>query len=329
MIMKISYLLACLSTLLISLHSFSQTETNTLPESGNIGIGTITPSEKLDVNGSVNIDSSLVIGDSIIIRKSARVSEDMTVGGNTSLQAAAVAADLKVEGNIVYSGAQGGAASQTSSILWMDPSNKIVKVIATEGLNATLYSFATCRPNNPTWANGLNKLFVNCPLINVGIRTDSPRVPLDVIGAANVTSLTVGGDPQTPGAKLHVRTQSTGTYPAFLIDSPTRKLFQVTNDGVVSAREVKIDIAAWPDYVFKSEYNLMPLTEVAKFIETEGHLPNVPSAEIVECEGINVGEMNKVLMQKIEELTLYMIEQEKRMDEQNKRIQALEAGQQH
>ncbi|WP_430410637.1 hypothetical protein [Kordia sp.] len=74
----------------------------------------------------------------------------------------------------------------------------------------------------------------------------------------------------------------------------------------------------WADYVFDEGYTLIPLVEVENFIETNGHLPNVPSAEVVEAEGINVGEMTKIQQEKIEELTLYIIDQ-------NKRIEKLEA----
>jgi hypothetical protein len=65
---------------------------------------------------------------------------------------------------------------------------------------------------------------------------------------------------------------------------------------------------------------LLPLSEVKLFIDANGHLPEVPSAEQTEVEGMNVAEMNKVLLKKIEELTLYLLQQEER-------IKALEAQQ--
>ncbi len=67
------------------------------------------------------------------------------------------------------------------------------------------------------------------------------------------------------------------------------------------------------------------LEEVESHIEEHGHLPDVPSAEVVESEGLSVGEAQKVMMQKIEELTLYTIEQQKLIDEYKDRIEALES----
>lgn len=89
-------------------------------------------------------------------------------------------------------------------------------------------------------------------------------------------------------------------------------------DGTLMAKEIKVTLTGWPDYVFDKGYNLMPLTETEQYIEANGHLPNVPSAAEVETDGMSVGEMNKVLLQKVEELTLYVIELQKQIDELKK-----------
>ena len=72
--------------------------------------------------------------------------------------------------------------------------------------------------------------------------------------------------------------------------------------------------SAWPDYVFTPEYNLLSLEEVKKYIEEKGHLPNVPSEKEVLENGIELGAMNAKLLEKIEELTLYIIQLEERVD---------------
>jgi hypothetical protein len=74
----------------------------------------------------------------------------------------------------------------------------------------------------------------------------------------------------------------------------------------------------WADYVFKTDYNLMPIYEVETFITKNGHLPNVPSAEEVVESGIDVAKMDAKLLEKIEELTLYIIELQKQVDELKK-----------
>ena len=71
----------------------------------------------------------------------------------------------------------------------------------------------------------------------------------------------------------------------------------------------------WPDYVFGEGYAIPSLESTEDFIRDNGHLPGVPSAAEVEEQGLNLGEMNKILMQKIEELTLQIIELNKQIQE--------------
>ena len=97
--------------------------------------------------------------------------------------------------------------------------------------------------------------------------------------------------------------------------------YKLAVDGSIGAREVNVNATSWSDYVFDADYKLLPLTEIEKFIAAHHHLPEVPSATEVEEKGINVGEMNALLLKKIEELTLHIIAQEKRMNEQDKTIE--------
>lgn len=122
------------------------------------------------------------------------------------------------------------------------------------------------------------------------------------------------------------------TNPKFLIDplgnviignvSPAED-FKLSVAGKIHAAEIQVDALPWPDYVFTPSYNLRTLTEVENFINQNNHLPDVPSETQVKEEGISLGEMNAILLQKIEELTLYMIEHEKRNNEQQKQIDEL------
>jgi len=89
--------------------------------------------------------------------------------------------------------------------------------------------------------------------------------------------------------------------------------------GDIHAQEVKVDLngAVAPDYVFYDDYYLRSLEEVQNYIKEHGHLPNVPSAKEMELNGIQLGEMNMKLLEKIEELTLYIIEQKKELNGKN------------
>ncbi|SEC19916.1 hypothetical protein SAMN04489761_2356 [Tenacibaculum sp. MAR_2009_124] len=92
-------------------------------------------------------------------------------------------------------------------------------------------------------------------------------------------------------------------------------------DGRVLAKEVKVSITDFPDYVFENDYELLSLQQVERYIQEKGHLPNIPSAkEVEENEGIDLGDMQKNLLEKIEELTLYTIQQEKKLSKQNQLI---------
>ena len=80
----------------------------------------------------------------------------------------------------------------------------------------------------------------------------------------------------------------------------------------------------WADYVFKKDYKLMPLEELEKFVATNNHLPNIPSAQEVTQKGLDLGSVQAKQMEKIEELTLYIIELNKKIETQDKRIAELE-----
>jgi hypothetical protein len=93
---------------------------------------------------------------------------------------------------------------------------------------------------------------------------------------------------------------------------PVGYMFAV--DGKMIAEELKVQLSgSWPDYVFSNDYKLKSYDELRSFIKTNNHLPNIPAAAEVEKNGIEVGDMQKRMMEKIEELTLYILELEKRI----------------
>ncbi|MCF6170592.1 MAG: hypothetical protein L3J66_06410 [Bacteroidales bacterium] len=97
--------------------------------------------------------------------------------------------------------------------------------------------------------------------------------------------------------------------------------YKLSVAGKIICEELRVDlIAGWPDYVFGKDYKLMPLKELDAFIETNGHLPNIPAAEEIKESGLEVGEMQRLMMEKIEELSLYIIQQQKEIDELKNQI---------
>jgi hypothetical protein len=113
--------------------------------------------------------------------------------------------------------------------------------------------------------------------------------------------------------------------------SPDAKL---TVNGDIHAKEVRVDVnIPAPDYVFEADYTLMPLSVLGKYLKENKHLPEVPAGKELEEKGVNVSEMSMLLLKKVEELTLYMLELRKENEltksenEQLKlRVEALENG---
>ncbi|NLR61874.1 hypothetical protein HGH93_27510 [Chitinophaga polysaccharea] len=147
------------------------------------------------------------------------------------------------------------------------------------------------------------------------------------IGISNSRALIIGYD-RTPGATRYIplllaggTTSSNQTM--VYIDNlgvgigTLAPQSELSVKGTITAQRVKVTQAGWADYVFHKDYPLSPLAAVEKYVTTYQHLEGIPSAAEVAKEGIDVGEMNKKLLEKVEELTLYLIEQ-------NKKIVALE-----
>lgn len=105
--------------------------------------------------------------------------------------------------------------------------------------------------------------------------------------------------------------------------TPTAEL---TVGGKIHAREVKVNVSAGgaPDYVFGDSYYLRPLSEVSLFINQYHHLPEVPPAVEMEKEGVNLSDMNMLLLKKVEELTLYLIDQNEKIEEMKLQLQKLQ-----
>jgi len=94
-------------------------------------------------------------------------------------------------------------------------------------------------------------------------------------------------------------------------------------NGNIRAHEIKVEATNWPDYVFEEGYNVGTLSGLESYIRANKHLPEIPSAKEVEANGVELGEMNKLLLKKIEELTLYVIELKKESIEQQKQLDQL------
>jgi len=113
----------------------------------------------------------------------------------------------------------------------------------------------------------------------------------------------------------HAAAESTSKISKF---SP---LFKITGygdgylDGILRVKQLIVKSNIWADYVFDDNYKLMSLSEVESYIKENNHLPNIPTQKEIEEEGLSLGEMQRLQMEKIEELTLYTIEQDKEINQ--------------
>jgi hypothetical protein len=125
----------------------------------------------------------------------------------------------------------------------------------------------------------------------VGVGTNTPKAKMHIAG-----SVVIGGSSTLPAAG-----------------------YSLSVDGKIISEEMKVQLnTSWPDYVFRKNYRLLPIHELEKYIVHNNHLPNIPSAKELE-DGVELGDMQRRMMEKIEELTLYIIQLKKEIEDLKKK----------
>ena len=140
------------------------------------------------------------------------------------------------------------------------------------------------------------------------------------IWTANTDGANSGLDADLVDGLQPVLIQSSGNVGIGTSNTGTHKL---AVEGTIGAREIKVEATGWSDFVLDNNYKLKDLEEVESFIEDNNHLPDVPSEKEVLENGIQLGEMDATLLQKIEELTLYTISQEKKIKRLERLVEQL------
>lgn len=242
-----------------------------------------------------------------------------------------------------------------NGIFRLQPSGNSWGEVFDFGMNV-MPSYAWIQATNKNNLSYNYKLSINPNGGNVGIGISDPKTALDVNGEISLTgrigfslldnftydnknmgyySLGWFADSQwnnTYGPSLWV--SSFGGIKFFTTGSPrltidylgrvgigkTNPAYELEVNGTIHAKQVLVDMNNWSDFVFDKNYNLPSLSYVEDFISKNGHLPNIPSEDEVIRNGVNITEMQAKLLQKIEELTLYIIEQDNKIEKLQKRV---------
>jgi len=254
-----------------------------LGDNDKVGIGTINPQAKLDVIGSLKARNTEILG-TFSAAQSARIAGNAFIEGNVGLGTDLPKQRLHiVDGNILISktSSKAGGSPNGSIFFGADINDNFPNgKWGIEYLNNESdygYGLNFWRPWNPGGGGYFNFGLFLADDGNVGIGKNDPQAKLDVNGSIKAQSANI--------------------------------------NGKLKAKEVSITLSGWPDFVFENDYPLMSLQETEDFIKQNKHLPNVPSAAEVEENGINIGEINAILIQKVEELTLYILDLQKQINE--------------
>ncbi len=317
--------------------------TNSFPNDGNVGIGTTTPSTKLHVagNGAVIKLQNTSYEDTADAfygwlggyDKSGDEIWWLGEGSGTSKQLgfytnrAGYDVNLKNQGRgiiIKNNGKVGIGTDSPSTLLEMKSADSRAELTLTGTANGAINAGIVLKAIHSANQRGLgmfmhdlggiNEWFIGRPysgsdqfVINRRSNTADHSTLVSSLLHNNTSQITSNLFTLKANGNVGIGTTS-----------PDSKL---TVKGNIHAEEIKVDLSVpGPDYVFKEGYELKSLEEVKNYIKQNGHLPNIPSAEEMEKNGVQLGRMNMKLLEKIEELTLYIIKLEK----ENKKILEIE-----
>ncbi len=298
-----------------------------------------------DVNGSLNTDtvSTTLLSSSTIATESLQVSA-LTDGnsytqllvedgsgniGTRNLNTIDLSPWMQSEGTLSFTGNvnvigtfDASAISAGSlSITGLVSGATYGRVLMEDGSGNLGYKDLSSFEFSPwTEVSGNNLEYTSGSIRTQGMISEAPAGNTAVFTGktGGVTNFEVLANGNLTAGSMTAHAENNG-HKVFLVKNASdQEVYRIYGDGKVEAQEILVDLSLWPDYVFEDSYELRPLEEVASYVEENHHLPEVPSEQEIVENGLNLGEMDAIMMKKIEELTLYIIEQNKRIEEQNK-----------
>lgn len=288
--------------------------------SGNVGIGITTPSTLLHLYSSNNAGTSMLVENNNSGSSTFGGVQFKTNGGSSYIYRTSTTYGSNVANSTVFQDAGGGD--------FIFYNNSIAMVIKNSGN----VGIGTPNPLGTFQVNDFYKKAVLGDASGTGLVNGTSYIGFNAVrmgttwrcygDASNDGGGVIYGD--TYGNINFVPISSAnGTNYAIYTDADIKNkvVFQITPAGVAHAKVIKVDLVNWPDYVFKPTYQLPKLSEVKSYIDQNQHLPDMPTEAEVKKDGINLGEMNKLLVKKVEELTLYLIDLNTEKDKKDKEQQ--------
>ena len=286
--------------------NFAYSQTNTFPVDGNVGIGTINPTAKTDIYlpNEANMESGLRITSPFAFQAGSTINSLFHLR-KSGLGQGSFYTQLIVKPN----GSIGIGEENPNSKLHVH--NGRIQITGNNSYGGPMMIFGgDSNAANGHW--GIEYTSVGVPGLNFWKPSGSTNSGNHKMFISDEGKVSIGLDPNNPNG-LPMATFS-GDYNLYV------SMGILTEKLTVALRSSD----DWADYVFAKDYDLLSLNEVEKHINEKGHLPNVPSADEIVQTGINVAKMDAKLLEKIEELTLYIIAQNKRLEKQEKQIKELE-----
>lgn len=345
--LKISIVLFLIGNGSFAQWSGSTTTSGDAYRDGNVGIGTTSPNDKLQVAGNLRLANGGADGPRLVWRGGINGTQEYRarVAGDGYLaffpgEGAPHSFALTQNGNIGI-----GMTNPSAKLEIADGDNATLRVgitsnkanfnsqfltslaVVAKGNNAISHCGAVASDfyndgNNPSWSGTLLEHY------GTTVQTGEYGVDTRNMGLVKFQNVAVGVLGSN-GANIHV-SPGGNLAATFLtngnvgIGTANPGNFKLAVEGKIAARGVKVTTTAFADYVFEPTYKLRPLSSVENYINENKHLPGMPSAKEVEKEGgFELGNMNVKLLEKIEELTLYVIELKKENEQMKKEIKEI------
>ncbi|WP_437398691.1 hypothetical protein [Flagellimonas lutimaris] len=312
----ISFLVCCLAIKSVA-------QTNSFPNDGNVGVGTLSPQAKLQVNSTGTIGGYWNPPNSYFTLFDGSgqhlIMDTNEIYGSHTLHIGSMGSDVVRFRTIFSSGlAEDKMIIKNNGFVGVGTNFPLGMLHVTSGTSGdAVFRLEADTDNNNESDN---------PIIQ--LRQDGDIIGIDLGFSENFGENKFGIAPWNS-------TQGGNRWDAFVMDTGTGNIgigtsspgsWRLAVKGKIRAEEIKVE-TGWADYVFEKDYDLPTLDEVERHIREKGHLINIPTAEEVEANGVELGEMNRLLLEKVEELTLYILEQQRQIEDleaSNRRIDLLE-----